>query len=435
MLFTTAGENWKLKIQNEQLQESTSLLEANFYQKNALFEELAKSEKTMRMLGDNLPKGVIFQIIINQENKVRRFNYISDKISDLTGIAFYDFVQNPNLMRRRIHKNDFRTVTKAMKDTVTKDTVIDIEIRYFKKHDDMRWFNINAFSNFSGDDIIINGFLIDITEKKQYEEQLNSLNNLLEDKVEERTFELEEAHKKVAGALKREQELNRMKTMFIMMVSHEYRTPLTEILASAELIKRFAELDKTDDIKTFVQKISNAVFKMTKLIDDVMTVEKCLSLGLTIRPYKFNVVKKTEEIIEEERKKDNNMHEFHFNPDPPECFIYSDPIIFSKIISNLLSNAVKYSLNNTIVNISLKESNEYIELRVEDQGTGISEPDLKELFTMFYKTKDSIGIKPGLGVGMSIIKCSVDTLDGEIMVDSQINVGTTFTVKLPKTLN
>lgn len=277
--------------------------------------------------------------------------------------------------------------------------------------------------------------------KNKLEKALNKRNKQLEDysinlekEIEvrkETEAKLFKAKEDITKSLKMEKDLNELKTRFISMVSHEYRTPLTVILSSTYLLDTFFENGNKNDYDKHLDRIRNSVDSMIKLLNDVLVIGRSEIDKMEYYPKMYDISELIQEAITEHQLIDKEKHIFYFqNPHIPVKFI-TDKKIFKQIFDNLLSNAMKYSPASTNIEINLDENNEEIVFSVTDRGIGIPEEESKHLFEPFHRFSN-VGNISGTGLGLSIVKMSVEKLNGQINVVSGENKGTKIIVNLPK---
>jgi PAS domain S-box-containing protein len=230
-------------------------------------------------------------------------------------------------------------------------------------------------------------------------------------------------------ALDKEKELSELKSRFVSMVSHEFRNPLATIQSSSDLIKEYGHR-MTDQRKLeHLQKIQAQVRRLVDMLNDILTISKAQTVGLEFNPLPLDVEAFCEEIIEEMRLVDET-HELVFTTkgNCPQAMI--DDKLVRKIIANLLSNALKYSPEKSTVTLKLSCDDRNITLQVQDQGIGIPQEDQARMFEVFHRASN-VGSVFGTGLGLAIIKQAVERHSGRISFESQVDVGTTFTVTLP----
>ncbi len=231
-------------------------------------------------------------------------------------------------------------------------------------------------------------------------------------------------------ALEKEKELNELKTSFTSIVSHEFRTPLSVIMASSDsLITYFDRMDEPRRLEK-LQKINQQVQRLIRLMNDVLTITRTESVGFDFRPRSLDIIPLCEEIIEDVKigyKKDINIT---FTSEGQCESITVDEFLFSHILQNLTSNAVKYSKPDGRVDIHLNCSSTELMIRVEDNGIGIPEQHQAYLFQAFRRAAN-VGQIQGTGIGLTIVKRAVAAHGGTIDFTSVEGKGTTFIVKLP----
>jgi predicted ATPase/signal transduction histidine kinase len=230
-----------------------------------------------------------------------------------------------------------------------------------------------------------------------------------------------------------EREINELKSRFISMTSHEFRTPLTSILGTTELIKHYGQNWDTAKQHTYLDRIQKNVKHMTGLLEDVLVLSKADQEKINFNPAPINLESFCQALVEELElnAKPNQQIEFVCSGHHPHP--YADEKILKQILGNLLSNAIKYSPEASTVHFELVLSEEEAVFRVQDQGIGIPKADQEHLFESFHRATN-VGQIQGTGLGLAIVKKSVDLHKGTLSFESFVNQGTTFIVKLPITL-
>lgn len=279
-------------------------------------------------------------------------------------------------------------------------------------------------------------FIIDVTERKKVEEQIKRINTELEEKVDERTrvlketmMELEASRKELQEALEKEKELNDMKSRFVTMASHEFRTPLSTILSSVSLIAKYKQEGEDEKRQKHVERIKSAVTNMTLILNDFLSAGKLEEGKVTNNPVQANVVTIVKEIASELSNLLKANQKIQYNHLGAEE-IMIDKQFFRNIIINLLSNAIKFSPENSNIIINTKVSNDTFDITVKDCGIGIPEEEKKNLFERFFRAKNASNIQ-GTGLGLNIVSKYVEELKGTIRFESELNVGTTFYITIP----
>lgn len=237
-------------------------------------------------------------------------------------------------------------------------------------------------------------------------------------------------------ALDKEKEVNELKSNFISMTSHEFRTPLSTILSSSELLENYRnKWNEEKQLKHF-NRIKTAVNHMNSLLNDVLFFGKFQAEEVDCNPANLELVEYSRQLVE-----DVLINQTSKSPDRADVninFITNQTILNAKIddktlghiLNNLLSNAVKYSLPGTSVNLTLYSQEKQAVFEIQDEGIGIPSEDLPSLFDSFHRCKN-VGNIQGTGLGLSIVKKCVDMLKGEISVTSELGIGTKFTVFIP----
>ncbi|MBL7138028.1 MAG: PAS domain-containing sensor histidine kinase [Bacteroidales bacterium] len=239
-----------------------------------------------------------------------------------------------------------------------------------------------------------------------------------------------EAELEISRMLSKQQELNQLKSRFISLVSHEFRTPLSAISSNIQLLSRYQEKWPVEKKVEVIRRVQEAIQNMITLLEEVTLISKDQTGALTVNPESLNINDFVQDVIEELRKSSELPVHLELNIDQGEDNIHSDKELLRQILSHLLSNAGKFNPEKQPVRVTIARENNHIEMIVSDQGIGIPERDLEQLFQPFHRCSNSDEF-PGTGLGMSIVKRCVDLLKGSIRVISKENVGTTFEVKIP----
>ncbi len=256
----------------------------------------------------------------------------------------------------------------------------------------------------------------------QRETEITGLNRNLEEKIATRTAELNEA-------LAEEKELNRLKSNFISMVTHEIRTPLGLILSSSEILSRYLDRLPPEKRANHLRTIDSAVERLSSLMEDVLLFSKAEAGRMEFNPADLDLRAFCTQLLDELTSATNRRCplELHVTPCP---VARADEKLLRHIFANLLTNAVKYSPPGTPVQFSVTSDRGEAVFNVRDQGMGISEEDRKRLFTPFCRGRNVATIQ-GTGLGLVIVKHCVEQHGGTIAIASSEAGGTTVTVRLP----
>ncbi|MBK7666856.1 MAG: HAMP domain-containing histidine kinase [Sphingobacteriaceae bacterium] len=279
-------------------------------------------------------------------------------------------------------------------------------------------------------------FIIDNTERKKHEEAIKKLNIDLEKKVDERTkvlhealLELENSKEQLSKALDTEKELNDMKSRFVTMASHEFRTPLSTILSSISLVSKYNEDNSDEKIQKHVHRIKSAVTNMTLILNDFLSAEKLEEGKVFVRKEDVDLKHLANEILSEINgilKPGQKVNYTHQGLD----LAMVDKQMARNILLNLISNAIKFSPDNKTIQLETSITPKEIKIIVADQGVGIPKEEQEHLFERFFRAKNVTNIQ-GTGLGLNIVGKYLEAMKGEINFISELNVGTTFTITIP----
>lgn len=243
--------------------------------------------------------------------------------------------------------------------------------------------------------------------------------------------ERKQAEENIRQAIEREKKLSELKSRFVTMASHEFRTPLTSIMSSSELLEHYSSKWTEAKKLTHLQRIQNSVKHMTSLLNDVLLLGKADAGKLKLEPTQINLSEFCRELVEEiQLTSETHQIMFQVQHCHEKSTVCMDQKLLRHIISNLLSNAIKYSPDSDRVIFDLICQSQQAIFKVQDFGIGIPVEEQDRLFDSFHRA-DNVGSIPGTGLGLPIVKRSVDLHGGTIATESQVGTGTTFTVTLP----
>ncbi len=237
------------------------------------------------------------------------------------------------------------------------------------------------------------------------------------------------AEESILKALEKERELGELKSRFVTMASHEFRTPLATILSSADILERYNhKLSKEKKIEHF-QRIQSSVKHTTGLLNDVLLIGTAEAGKLEFQPTPLELIKFCRDLIEEIQF-NTNSHRITFCTQEQFINTCLDKKLLKQIFSNLLSNAIKYSPQGGTIQFNLIFEPEKVVFHIQDKGIGIPIVDQTKLFDSFHRASN-VGNISGTGLGLAIVKKSVDIHNGSIAVESEVGLGTRFIVTLP----
>lgn len=276
-------------------------------------------------------------------------------------------------------------------------------------------------------------YINNITERKKAEEKIEKLNNELEQKISERTQQLtnaleqlEHSKQEVMVALDKEKELSELKSRFVSMASHEFRTPLSTILSSAFLVNQYTtEADQAKRSK-HIQRIISSVTLLTEVLNDFLSVGKIEEGGVQVRTSTFDIELHINGTIQELQDIVQEGQQILYKHSGPTS-VNLDPSLLKHILLNLLGNAIKFSGKHSVIQVYTEHTGNDVILKVKDSGIGISQEDQQHLFERFFRGANVSNIQ-GTGLGLHIVSRYAELMNGNITCESALNEGTTFIV-------
>lgn len=306
------------------------------------------------------------------------------------------------------------------------------------------------YIQFEGQEVLMI-IIKDISARKKKEEKDEEIKSKLKQMVEDRTAQLEDAMNElrveIQNKVKTEQELieakndllhsleiekeySELKTRFVAMISHEYRTPLTVILSNTYILEHYFDSQERDKFIQNIERIQKSVQTMTTLLEDVMEIGKSENQISKLMIQRFDVVNTICEVMDEIKSIEKITHNYIINTNIKSLIINSDEKLFFHILRNLVHNACKYSEKDKSITLSLEIDGNKMIIIVVDEGIGIPNDSLEHLFEPFFRS-DNVGAREGTGLGLSLTKRYIEALNGIIEVESVENVGSTFKLTLP----
>lgn len=377
-------------------------------------------------------------------DKKGNIEYVNRKFTELTGYKPKEVLgKNPRILKSgQTAKEEYRTLW----ETILSGNVWTGIFCNRKKNGNLFWesASISPIRNAGGEITHFVAIKEDITERIRIENELEIYRTKLEQLVALRTVELDSTNEKLIEEIRKEKELEMMlqqsldkekelselKSKFISTTSHEFRTPLTSILSSAELIQRYGRRWPDEKLNYHTAKISNSINYLTQLLDDVLTISRAESGKIVFNPVETDLYNICEDVLEETRSNSNDRHEIVFEFMIRKRKYSLDPKLIRFMLVNLLSNAFKYSPKGGRVKLDISRSDRHLVISVSDEGIGIPPNEIKLLFEPFHRAANTIEIS-GTGLGLSIVKRAVDLHGGEIFVNSLLGKGSEFKIVLP----
>ncbi len=423
-LFAGSLENTKLFIN---LNRSKLILEQKVAERTM---DLAKSRRELRTIFDSVHSGIM--VVDADTDNIIRINPVGETMLGL-----------PELEILESKRERFLSTVHFSGDSRNSFTNFESELKLQNKS--IPILRTISSINLGTQKYFIESF-VDISDRKQRENELKKSNEILELKVEERTEDLqllihklkdeirirERAEKEARKMLAVEKELNEMKSQFVSMVSHEFRTPLTIIKSAAQLLDKFFARLSDEEKKDYLKRIMKTVDIMTDLIENVIYIGKDENNRSTrISPidldsFIFNLVNDLKLTLAKGRT-------VNIKISTAEKRLKSDDKLLRLILLNLITNALKYSPEDKPVSIEAAIFKDIAVISIQDYGIGIPDNEQENIFDLFYRA-DNVGSISGTGLGMAVVLQSIKQLNGKIEVQSRKNIGSTFTFRIPNNL-
>ncbi len=289
------------------------------------------------------------------------------------------------------------------------------------------------------DEVFAIAFIVDITERKEAQQKLQQYSIELEKRVRERTMmlreaisELERNRDEINNALQKQKDLNDLKTRFVSMASHEFRTPLSTILSSVSLISKYNSVEETEKRHKHIARIKSSVTHLTDILNDLLSIGKLEEGAIQNDPNEFNIFDFMDSGVQEMQAVAKDGQLLVYNHISGSTSLCLDKKLLRNIMINLMSNAIKFSPEKKEINISTEVVNSQLIICVKDQGMGISEEDQKHLFERFFRGHNATNIQ-GTGLGLNIVLRYLELMNGQIDLKSKLEEGTE--IKLTFNLN
>jgi PAS domain S-box-containing protein len=353
---------------------------------------------------------------IDKHGLVNEWNQTSEKI---TGFKKEE-VLSQNLVKTYIAESHQEQVKELLGKALKGEDTASYEVPLFAKDGRrvMILLNSSTRRNSEGEIIGVFGVGQDITILNEYKENLES-------KVKTRTQE-------VVESLEREKELGLLKTKFVSMASHEFRTPLTSIKATSDIILRYYDKLSREDIDERLKKIKREVEEMTIMLEDILIIGKSDAQKLDYNPELLDIVSLIKDIISEYQLSESENRQIVYEISDPVICVEVDRKWIKHIVLNILSNAIKYSDEGKVIEITIKQRQAGVSFCFKDYGMGIPKEDIKLLFEPFHRGENVKNIS-GTGLGLAVLKKAVELHRGIIEINSELGEGSHFRVILPGT--
>jgi len=403
-------------------------------------ESIKNADISFETIFNHVNEGVLIvnnsgEILLTNPKLAEMFGYIE---SELAGEKVERLIPSVLAHRHEQYRGDY------MKNPVRRPMGKNMSLH--GKHKSGREFPIEISLSYynSNDALFVIAFIIDISDRfdqqakiERMNSELKSLNESLEKKVAERTLvlkealhELEVSRDELSQALENEKSLNELKSRFVSTASHEFRTPLSTILSSVSLIQKYTTGEDQEKREKHILKIKNAVSGLTEILNDFLSLGKLEEGKMSAKLALHDVFALIREVVSDINSIVRSEQTITVNSGSYETMI--DRQLLRNVMFNLLSNAIKFSSEGAVIDVHISIDERDIVIAVRDQGIGISEADMKNLFGRFFRGANAVAI-PGTGLGLNIVTKYLELMKGSITCTSELNVGSTFYIYLPKT--
>lgn len=399
------------------------------------------------ILFEAIPEGAI---VVNNNQQIVAANVAVKKMFGYSNGELYN-QQLAILIPERYrvhHKDNFKFFMKSAKTRKTEHSSNLFGITKNNKE-----FPVEIGLNpFKVDNVMyVIALIIDISKRKETEKKIENLNQNLEKKILERTAELNntikqlkqlnisykqeidkrlEAENKLKESLKKEKELNELKTKFLSLVSHEFKTPLSGILTSAMLLGKYNLSEQQSKRDKHIQTIVNKVHYLNNILDDFLSIERLESNKSNYKFTTFNLSKIVNEVIYSANMLLKSGQKINIPKNVDDYVLYQDEKFLELALSNIIYNAVKYSPQNTTIDLKVFRNKTKLVFKISDQGIGIPSKEQKYIFNRYFRAENVLN-EQGTGIGLNIVKSHLKNLGGTIYFSSIENEGSVFTFELP----
>lgn len=248
--------------------------------------------------------------------------------------------------------------------------------------------------------------------------------------LRETTSKLETALAQLQIERDKDKEVAELKSRFVAMTSHEFRTPLSVILSSAELVEAYGDRWPKERRDLHLGRVQEAAKGMSKMLDGVLLIGRAEAGMLELNPQPIKLRELCDALVEEQLSIVGSSRVIEYSNDAPDTPVWMDEKLLRHVLTNLLSNAFKYSPDDSVVQFAVKQNGRAVLFDIRDTGIGIPEEDRARLFEAFHRGRNAAGI-PGTGLGLAVVRKSLEVHGGSISVESELGVGTRFEVRVP----
>ncbi len=380
----------KVRERTRELEHLNLGLQSQVQERKMAESALIETQKLYNAIADNFPNGVISVLDL-------KFNYV--------------FINGAELKERSWESDSL--IGKPYLSMVSKEELILPLLEKLRSEE----------VEFS-EQLPINGYMYEVHGVPLYDDE-NELYRIL--LVEENITRQKKAEEEILRSLQKEKELNELKSRFVSMASHEFRTPLSTILSSISLIGKYPD-DARQKREKHIDRIKSAISNMTNILNDFLSIGKLEEGKIDYQPQKVSLGNLLSHVSDEMEGTLKSGQFIEING--PDLTVKTDPKLVKNIFLNLLSNASKYSHEDQKITINVKSKDGQVAVEVIDEGLGIPEDEQSNIFTRFYRAGNATNIQ-GTGLGLNIVQKYVELLGGTIGFESRLNEGTKFKLTIP----
>jgi hypothetical protein len=409
-----------------------------------------KDKHILNILFEAIPEGVI---IVDENQVIVAANHPAEK---MFGYKKGELTNNPLncLIPKKFHSVHNSHFTNFLNSNGKRQITHNLNLIGVKKSNKTFPLEIGLNPFKVENKIYVLALIIDISERKENERRIDFINTELEKKVQQRTADLhntitqlkelnlsfkKEIRKRKAAenqlkeALKKEIELNELKSKFLTMVSHEFKTPLSGILTSSMLLNKYQLTEEQSKREKHIKTITNKAHYLDTILNDFLSIEKLEANNINYKFTTFNLSTIINEVVYNANMLLKEGQHIQFPNNIDEFKVTQDEKYLKLALSNILNNAIKYSPKNSTIILEVYQNNSTIEFKITDNGIGIPEYDQKFICNRYFRAENVLNV-PGTGIGLNIVKVHIDNLGGNLSFNSKINEGSTFIISLPNKL-
>lgn len=334
----------------------------------------------------------------------KNLGYSLEELNEMTPIQI-----KPNFSVKKFYKLTAPLINKT-------ESRLEFEAVHIRKNGTTYPVYLSLELSKLGDRKVFIAIVLDITEQKNYTQKL------------EKTVELRT--KQLKTALEKEKELNDLKTKFLSLVSHEFKTPLSGILTSAMLLSKYTRENQQGNRDKHIKIINEKVHYLNSILNDFLSIEKLETGKVNYKITKFRLSKVLNEVVYNANMLLKEGQQVKYPENIDDIVLIQDERTIELALTNLVHNAIKYSPEHSVVTITITQNEKDTIFEIADNGIGIPEKDQKNIFNRYFRAENAL-TTPGTGIGLNIVKSNIENLGGSIHFKSKAHVGSTFILSIP----